>query len=59
MDTWLPEADYPGITQDRLLIVGAIVRDTRSEALDDHRPDKWETNWSLGVRQLPSARKAR
>ena len=50
MQTW-PFTDYPGITPDRLLVVGARIRDVRNEAVDDHRPAKWETNWSLGVRQ--------
>ena len=50
MQTW-PFTDYPGITPDRLLTAGALIRDARNEAVDDHRPDKWETNWSLGVRQ--------
>jgi len=48
--TWLPWNDYPGLTRERLLIVGDIIRDARGEAADDHRPDKYETNWSLGVR---------
>lgn len=51
MSTWLPEHTYPGITSDRLLLVAGLVREARTDALDDHRPDKWETNWSLGVRQ--------
>jgi hypothetical protein len=51
MDIWLPWLDYPGITQEKLLIVADLVRRIRDEALDDHRPEKWETNWSLGTRQ--------
>jgi hypothetical protein len=35
---------------ERLLIVADIMRDARDGAADDHRPDKGETNWSLGVR---------
>ena len=50
MQVW-PFTDYHGITPDRLLVVGAQIRDVRNEAVDDHRPAKWETNWSLGVRQ--------
>jgi hypothetical protein len=50
-ESWKPWSDYPALTQDRLLIVGDIIRSARSEALNEHRPDKWETNWSLGVRQ--------
>jgi hypothetical protein len=52
MDTWQhPSQDYPGLTQDRLLVMADLIRSVREDALDDHRPDKWETNWSLGVRQ--------
>lgn len=47
---WLPSNEYPGITPERLLIVGDIIRVARGEAADDHRPEKFETNWSLGVR---------
>ena len=43
--------EYPGITLNRLLIVADIVRRVRNEAMDDHRPERFETNWSLGVRQ--------
>ena len=50
MPTWT-FTDYPGITPDRLLVVGARIRDVRNEAVDDHRSAKGETNWSLGVRQ--------
>ena len=49
MSTWLPPSDYPGITQERLLVVGDIIRVAREGAADDHHPEKWETNWSLGV----------
>jgi hypothetical protein len=52
MNTWAPELDYPGITFDRLLVVGDIIRTSRASACDDHRPERWETNWSLGVRQF-------
>jgi hypothetical protein len=48
--TWLPWTDYPGVTQERLLFVGDIIRIARQDAVDDHRPIKGETNWSLGVR---------
>ena len=50
MTTWT-FTDYPGITPDRLAVVGARIRDVRNEAADDHCPATGETNWSLGVRQ--------
>ena len=50
MTTWT-FTDYPGITPDRLAVIGARIRDVRNEAVDDHCPAKGETNWSLGVRQ--------
>jgi hypothetical protein len=52
VEPWLPWNEYPGLTQDRLLIVGDIIRTARADALKDHRPEKFETNWSLGVRQF-------
>ncbi len=51
MDTWHPPLTYPGITLERLLLVADIIRVAREDAVEDHRPEKWETNWSLGVRQ--------
>src|SRR5436190_19409456 len=48
--TWTPWDTYPGLTQDRLITVGDMIRTAREETADDHRPDKFETNWSLGVR---------
>jgi hypothetical protein len=51
-DIWLPWADYAGLTQERLLIIGDLIRVAREEALGEHRPEKGETNWSLGVRQF-------
>jgi hypothetical protein len=51
MDNWLPWLDYRGMTQEKLLIIGDLVRRVRGEAVEDHRPEKFETNWSLGVRQ--------
>ena len=50
MSTWT-FAEYPGITLERLSIVAVLIRDARNEAVEDHRPAKGETNWSLGVRQ--------
>lgn len=47
---WQPWSDYPGLTLDRLLSVGDIIRAARDGAADDHRPEMYETNWSLGVR---------
>jgi hypothetical protein len=49
-DSWKPWEIYPGLTQDRLLVVGDIIRVARSATADEHRPEKGETNWSLGVR---------
>jgi hypothetical protein len=43
--------EYPGVTLSRLLILADIVRRVRNEAVDDHRPERFETNWSLGARQ--------
>ena len=48
--SWQPWNDYAGLTLDRLLCVGEIIRGARDAAVDDHRPDKHESNWSLGVR---------
>ena len=31
-------------------MVGDLIRVAREEAAEDHRPEKFETNWSLGVR---------
>jgi len=47
---WHPWNDYPGLSLDRLLCVGDIIRVARDGAADDHRPEMHETNWSLGVR---------
>ena len=47
---WQPWNDYPGLTLDRLLCVGDLIRVAREGAADDHRPEMNETNWSLGVR---------
>jgi hypothetical protein len=47
--TWHPSDTYPGITQERLLVVGDLIRTVREEAADDHHPEKFETNWTLGV----------
>lgn len=45
---WLE--DYPGLTPERLRLVAGIVRTAREGAVNDHRPQTGETNWSLGVR---------
>jgi hypothetical protein len=52
MDAWLPWNTYPGLALERLVIVANVVRVARTEAIEEHRPDKGETNWSLGVRQF-------
>lgn len=52
MEAWLPWNTYPGLALERLVIVANVVRVARTEAIDEHRPDKGETNWSLGVRQF-------
>jgi hypothetical protein len=44
---WLSE--YPGLVVDRLLVAGDIVRVAREGACEDHRPEKGEGPWSLGV----------
>src|SRR4051812_17145089 len=49
-DAWLPWLSYPGLTQDKILIIADIVRQARIGAAEDHHPEKFETNWSLGVR---------
>ena len=52
-DDWFPGDDYPGVTLEHVLIVGSIVREAREAregAAADHRPEKWESNWSLAVR---------
>jgi len=49
--SWIVHS-YPGITVERLLIVADIVRVARDEAVDDHRPDKGEDPWALGVAQF-------
>jgi hypothetical protein len=47
---WRPWEHYPGLLLERLLLIAEIIRAARDGAADDHRPDKGETNWSLGVR---------
>src|SRR5438105_12461734 len=49
-EAWMPSDHYPGITTDRILLVGNIIRKARDGAALDHHPEKFETNWSLGVR---------
>ena len=46
---WVPWATYPGVTAERLAEVANTIWAARNEAADDYRPDKGETNWSLGV----------
>lgn len=48
--SWTPWSDYPGLTLDRLLCVADLIRAARDGTADDHRPEKYEGNWSLGVR---------
>ena len=48
--SWKPWNDYPGLVLDRLLTVGGLIRSARDSAADDHRPEMYEGNWSLGVR---------
>lgn len=47
---WVPSDTYPGLTAENLADVGDVIFLARAEAAEDHRPDKGETNWSLGVR---------
>jgi len=46
---WIPSDDYPGLTAERLAAIGDVIWVARNEAADDYRPDKGETNWTLGV----------
>jgi hypothetical protein len=48
-DEWIPWERYPGLTLDKLLVTADIVRQARTGAAEDHHPEKFETNWSLGV----------
>ena len=48
--SWQPSKQYPGLTLDRLVCVGDLIRTARDGAADDHRPEMYESNWSLGVR---------
>ena len=48
--SWKPWNAYPGLTIDRLVSVAALIRTARDGAADDHRPECYEGNWSLGVR---------
>ena len=48
--SWKPWNDYPGLTRERLLCIGEVIRTARDGAADDHRPEMHESNWSLGVR---------
>ena len=50
MHSWKPWTNYSGFTLDRLVSVAALIRAARDGAADDHHPEKFETNWSLGVR---------
>ena len=47
---WKPRNDYPGLTLERLLCVADLIQGARAGAADDHRPEMYESNWSLGVR---------
>ena len=47
---WKPWNDYPGLTLERLLCIGEVIRTARDGAADDHRPEMHESNRSLGVR---------
>src|SRR5262245_19816804 len=57
-DLWLPWETYEGLTQERLLKIGDIIRTARTEALEYHQPAKGETLWSLGVRQFERMNRA-
>jgi hypothetical protein len=48
--SWKPWEAYPALGPDRLVIIGDVIRRCRDEAATDHRPDRGESNWSLGVR---------
>ena len=48
--SWNPWHDYTGLTLDRLACVADLIRAARDGAADDHRPEMYEGNWSLGVR---------
>ena len=47
---WKPWNDYLGLTLNRLLRVADLIRAARDGVADDHRPEMYEGNWSLGVR---------
>lgn len=48
-DDWLPWIDYPDLTRQRLLVIGDLIRQAREGAADDHHPEKYETNLTLGI----------
>lgn len=49
MDTYpLPWDIHPGLTADRLIIVGQHVAAARNSAVDDYQPKKGDGPWSLG-----------
>lgn len=48
--TFEPWIKYPDLTQERLSIIAAIIRDTRHDAVLSHEIEKGDTNWGLGCR---------
>src|ERR1700730_349946 len=49
-NSWPPETTHEGLTQDRLVIIGDILRRARDGAATKHEPAMGETSWSLGTR---------
>lgn len=39
---------HPALREERLKVVAALIRDVRSQALEDHRPERGDIPWNLG-----------
>lgn len=48
-ENWLPWESFPDLTLERLSIVAQILRRERDDAAVDHRADRGETEFALGV----------
>ena len=49
MKNWNPETDYADLKREYLIMLGALFRRARDEAAGDHRPEKGESAFALGV----------
>lgn len=47
-----PCDDHEDLADERLISIGSIIKSVRLDCVDDHQPDKGDTNWGLGVKFL-------